>query len=101
MKNCQDSLKKDLKDHCIGIDIKQKVRIKMRQMSIGINRFFVLVYLNPDANAKRYKAERCYLLKGVIKDYNLIINGKNVLNQPINSNIKQHEEIRWLTTGQG
>ena len=47
-----------------------------------------------DNNAKRYKARRYYLPKGVIKNYNVIINGKNFYEQPSNSDIKQYEEIR-------
>ena len=31
----------------------------------------------------------------------MIINGKNFYDQPIDSDIKQYEEIRKLTTGQG
>ena len=37
----------------------------------------------------------------MIKNYNVIINGKNVYDQPIDSDRKQYEEIRKLTTGQG
>ena len=47
-----------------------------------------------DNNAKRYKARRYYLPKGVIKNYNVIINGKNFYEQPSDSDIKQYEEIR-------
>ena len=62
---------------------------------------FVLVYLNEDADSKRFKAKRYYLSKAIINNYNVIINGKNIYDQPIDSDIKQYEEIRKLTTGQG
>ena len=39
--------------------------------------------------------------KGIIKNYNVIINGKNFYDQPIDSSIKQYKEIRKLATGQG
>ena len=39
--------------------------------------------------------------KGIIKNYNVIINGKNFYDQPIDSGIKWYKEIRKLTTGQG
>ena len=39
--------------------------------------------------------------KGIIKNYNVIINGKNFYDQAIDSDIKRYEEIRKLTTGQG
>ena len=47
------------------------------------------------------KAKRYYLPKGIIDNYNVIINGKNVYDQLVNSDIKRYEEIRKLTTGQG
>ena len=45
--------------------------------------------------------KRCYLPKGIIKNYNMIINGKDFYDQAIDSDIKRYEEIRKLTTGQG
>ena len=46
---------------------------------VEINRFFVLVYSNEDANAKRFKTHRYYLPKRIMKNYNVIINGKSIL----------------------
>ena len=83
MKNCQNALEKDLKDWCIGINMKQKARTKIRQ--IEVNR--LLVYSNSDVNAKNYKAKRYFLPKGNIKDYNVFINRRNFFHQQINSNI--------------
>ena len=39
--------------------------------------------------------------KGIIKNYNVIINGKNAYDQAIDSDIKRHEKIRKLKTGKG
>ena len=36
IKNYQNFLTKSFTDQCIGVNIKQKVRIKIRQMSIDI-----------------------------------------------------------------
>ena len=44
---------------------------------VGVNRLFVLIYSNQDNNSKRFKTKRYYLLKGIINNYNDIINGKN------------------------
>ena len=38
---------------------------------VGINRLFVLVYLNQDSDAKRFKARRYYLSKDIITNYNV------------------------------
>ena len=62
---------------------------------------FVLVYTTEDANAKRFKTGRYYLPKGIIKIYNVIINGKNFYHQPIDSDIKRYKEIWKLTTRHG
>ena len=61
---------------------------------------FVLVYSNQDNDSKRFKAQRYYLPKGVIKNYNVIISGKNFYDQPIDPDMKRYKETR-LTTEQG
>ena len=58
---------------------------------VGINRLFVLVYLNQNDDVKRYNALRHYLPKDIIKNYNVIINGKNFYDQLIHSDIKRYE----------
>ena len=72
------------------MDIKQKVRIKPRQMNkdifsnqtlVSIN--CVLIYSNELKNAKRFNSRKYYLPKDIIKNYNAIIDGKNFYNQPI------------------
>ena len=60
---------------------------------VGVDRVFVLVYTNADDDSKRLKAWRYYLPKSIIKNYNVIITGKNFYDQPINSDIKRYEEI--------
>ena len=64
---------------------------------IGENRLFNLVYTNQDENSERFKAKRYYLPKGIIKNYNVIINRKSFYDQAVDSDIKQYEEIRKLT----
>ena len=70
----------------------------MESNFVGVNRLFVLVYLNRDNDVKRFKTRRYYLTKARIKNYNVIINGKNFYDQPIDSDIKRYKEIRKLTT---
>ena len=70
----------------------------MESNFVGVKRLFVLVYLNRDNDVKRFKTRRYYLTKGRIKNYNVIINGKNFYDQPIDSDIKRYKEIRKLTT---
>ena len=57
--------------------------------------------MNGGNEIKWFKIRRYYLPKGIIKGYNVIINGKNFYDQAIDSDIKRYEEIKTLTTGQG
>ena len=59
-------------------------RYFLESKSVGVNRLFVLVYSNKDDNVTRFKTRRYYLPKGIIDNYNVIINGKNFYDQPIN-----------------
>ena len=47
----------------------------------------MLIYSNQDDNDKKFKAQRYYLPKGIIKNYNAIIDGKNFCDQPNDSDI--------------
>ena len=66
----------------------KKYRHFLESNFVGVNRLFILIYSNEDEKAKRYKAKRYYLPKGIIKDYNVIMNGNNFYDQPIGSDIK-------------
>ena len=77
-----------MKDQFIGMNIKTKRENKnttndiynfLESNFVGVNRLFVLVYSNQDADFKRFKAKRYYLPKGLIKNDNVIINGKKLL----------------------
>ena len=67
----------------------------------GMKILFVLPYLNCDNDRKSYKARSYYLLKRTFNNYIVIINGKNIYDQPINYDIKRFQEIKRLTTGKG
>ena len=64
----------------------------------GINRFFVLVFEN---DTQRTSHSGYYLPNVEIKDYNIVINGENIFDQPIKNNKVTYENIRKITTGQG
>ena len=57
-----------------------------------------MIYPNQNNGVKRFNNKKYYLPKGVIKNYNFIINGKSFYNQTIDSDIKRYVEIRNLTT---
>ena len=58
----------------------------------------VLSFENED-NRKSHSTY--YVPKVEIKDYNVMTDGKNFFDQPINSDIKTYENIRKIATGQG
>ena len=64
----------------------------------GVNRLFVLSFENED---DRTSHSTYYLPKIEIKDYNVMFDGINVFDQPINSMNKTYENIRKIASDQG
>ena len=64
----------------------------------GVNRLFVLAFENDE---QRTSHEAYYLANVEIKNYNIMINGENVFNQPIKNNKVTYESFRKIATGQG
>ena len=73
-------------------------RYFLKSNFVKVNRLFALVYTNKSNNAKRFNARKYYLSKGTMDNYNMVINGKSIYDQVIDSDIKRYEEIRKLTT---
>ena len=69
----------------------------------GVKRLFVLAYDNTAGNNQgSVDYFKKYFLPRVKKEnYNIEIDGKNFYDQPINDSIKQYDEIRKISTGQG
>ena len=67
---------------------------------VGVNRLFVLVYTIEGNNAIRFNARKYHLTKGITKKY-IIINGKNVYEEAVDSDIKRYKQLRKLTLGLG
>ena len=70
----------------------------------GVRRLFVLVVGNTEGganNVERNNHTKYSLPRVNITNYNLLIDGRNFYDQPINDIIKQYDEIRKIATGQG
>ena len=70
----------------------------------GVNRLFVLAFDNIENGNKMVERDshRKYFLPRVdISDYNVLIDGRNFYDQPINDQIKKYDEIRKNATGKG
>ena len=64
----------------------------------AINRLFVLAFEN---DVKRPSNKRDYIPNVEIKDYNVMIDGKNFFDQPVKNDKVTYENIRKIATGQG
>ena len=69
----------------------------------GVKRLFVLAYNNNegDKHVSVDSYQKYFLPRVKIENYNIEIDGKNFYDQPINDSIKQYNEIRKISTGQG
>ena len=68
----------------------------------GVNRLFVFSYKNhEDDDPKRHGYKKYYLPNQEIKNYNIMIDGRNFYDQPINDDITKYNELRKITTGRG
>ena len=64
----------------------------------GVNRLFVLLFKDDDG---RESHKKYYLPTVEIKDYNVMIDGRNFFDQPIENDLKTYYNIRKIATGQG
>ena len=69
----------------------------------GVKRLFVFAYDNTTGNNQvSVDSFKKYFLPRVkIENYNIEIDGRNFYDQPINDLIKQYDEVRKISTGQG
>ena len=70
----------------------------------GVKRLFVLAYTIAAGNDADQEAgikdnRKYLLLKGKIKNYNVLIDGRDFHDQPINDITKQYDEVRKVSTG--
>ena len=63
-----------------------------------VNRLFVLAFENDD---QRTSNKRYYIPNVEIKDYNVMIDGKNFFDQPVKNDKVTYENIRKIATGRG
>ena len=82
---------------------KRNIRELLDSSYQGVKRLFVLAYNNKEGDNKvsvdSYK--KYFLPRVKIENYNIEIDGRNFYDQPINDSIKQYDEVRKISTGQG
>ena len=67
----------------------------------GFKRLFVLAYSRENEDATENSHRKYFLPRMKIENYNIENDGRNFYDQPINDSIKQYDEIRKISTGQG
>ena len=83
-----------------GNEIRQTNITLLESNFVGVNRLFVLVCSSQDINFKRFKTRRYFSPKGIINNYNVVINGNKFYDQTIDPDIKKFISfyiwINWL-----
>ena len=97
----------------INLDKNNLAKFPLGASFQGVRRLFVLVFyktqaiipdnpINNTANRVERNSHTKYFLPGInITNYNVLIDGRNFYDQPINDLIKQYDEIRKIATRQG
>ena len=67
----------------------------------GVNRLFVMVYNRVDDKPTRNGQRRYYLPRISLNKYNVIIDGRNVYDNPIDSDIEKYRELKKVMIGKG
>ena len=67
----------------------------------GVSKLFVLAYARGDNVTNENSYRKYFLPRLKIKNYNIEIDGRNFYDQSINDLIKQYDEVRKISTGQG
>ena len=82
---------------------KKNIRELLDSSYQGVKRLFVLACNNAEGNNQvSVDSFKKYFLPRVeIETYNIEIDGRNFYDQPINDSIKQYNEVRKISTGQG
>ena len=85
-------------------DAKNLKRFPLNASFQGVNRRFVLAFGNTNNGANKVERDshRKYFFPKVnITNYNVLIDGRNFYDQPINDKIQKYDEIRKIAKGKG
>ena len=87
-----------LKDYPLNEELRERLDATFQ----GVSKLFVIAYQRGDDNYVNEEAFNKYFLpKITIEKYNVEIDGRNFYDQAINVSIKQYDEVRKISTGQG
>ena len=67
----------------------------------GVNRLFVMAYSREDNDLTRDGRKKYYLPRIDLKKYNVIIDGRNFYDNPVESDIEKYRELKKVMIGKG
>ena len=71
----------------------------------GVTRLLILAYVvatgTPNDEAVVKDNKKYFLSRGENKNFNVLINGRNFYDKPLNDLIKQYDKVRKVSTGHG
>ena len=67
----------------------------------GVNRLFLMAYNRAAGQATRNGQRKYYLPRIDLKKYNVIIDGRNFYDNPIESDIEKYRELKKVMIGKG
>ena len=67
----------------------------------GVNRLFVMAYNRANGQPTRNGPQKYYLPRIDLEKYNVIIDGRNFYDNPIESNIEKYRELKKVMIGKG
>ena len=67
----------------------------------GVNRLFVMAYNSANDQPTRNGQQKYYLPRNDLNKYNVIIDGRNFYDNPIESDIEKYRELKTVMVGKG
>ena len=67
----------------------------------GVNRLFVMAYNRENGQPIRNRQQKYYLTRIDLEKYNVIIDGRNFYDNPIESDIEKYRELKKVMIGKG
>ena len=75
--------------------------IKLDPSFQGVNRLFLMAYNRANGQPTRNGQQKYYLPRIDLEKYNVIIDGRNFYNNPIESDIEKYRELKKVMIGKG
>ena len=89
------------KEHTENADANSPKYISLDPSFQGVNRLFVMAYNRVDGQPIRNGQRKYYLPRIDLNKYNVIIDGRNFYDNPIESDIEKYRELKKVMIGKG